>query len=123
MRQSAPSRSALPVIRLALFAAGLRLERLLGIGRRSPRGGAFSRYFLGSRRQAWSEVRIFVFRSAYISLHVISVNFVDDHLHGLRIVGPVDPDGFVEIYFFLLSSLSSTTIARSKLLCLVSAFR
>src|SRR5437016_9348067 len=39
--------------------------------------------------------------SSDLSAHAVSVNFVDDHLHGLRIIRAVDPDRFIEVYFFL----------------------
>src|SRR6266850_6185312 len=96
MRQSVTSRHALPEI--GPFSL---LQRLVRIRRRAGRSRTLYRYFLGSGRQAWSKLRISILRSTHVSAHAVSVNFIDDHLHGLRIIRAVDPDRFIEVHFFL----------------------
>src|SRR6476660_2962547 len=102
VRQSVTSRNALPETGLFSLLERLLWQRLVRIRRRDRRSGVLYRHFLGSGRQARSKLRISVFRGTHISLHAVSVNSVDDHLHGLRIAHAMDPDRFVEIYFLLV---------------------
>src|SRR6266852_9684283 len=101
MRQSVTSRHALPEMGLSSLLQRLLLQRLVRIRRRAGRSRTLCRYFLGSGRQAWSKLRISILRSTHVSAHAVSVNFVNDHLHGLRIIHAVDPDRFIEVHFFL----------------------
>src|SRR5882724_10367545 len=101
MRQSVTSRGALPETGPFSLLQRLLWQRLVRISRRAGRSRALCRCLLRSGRQAWSKVRISVFRGAYISLHAVFVDSVNDHLHGLWIICAVDPDRFIEVHFFL----------------------